>query len=99
LADQIVQVAHACLEAGRRFQPEDGCHLVMLHVPDEIELRLAVQQAEASGIRCALFHEPDDNLGFTAACTEPVVASYRRFFRRYPLWTESEISIAPRGPP
>ncbi len=94
-----MQVGHACLEAGCRFQPEDGCYLVVLHVPDEIELRLAVQQAEAIGIQCELFYEPDDGTGFTAACTEPITDPFRRFFRRYPLWTESEISATPRGPP
>ena len=99
LADQIVQVGHACLEAGRRFQPEVGCHLVVLSVPDEIDLQLAVQQAEAIGIHCASFFEPDDGMGFTAFCTEPVSGYHCRLFRRYNLWGSSDAGKYPRGPP
>ncbi len=99
LADQIVQVGHACLEAGRRFQPEEGCHLIVLSVPDEIDLQLADQQAEAIGIRCASFFEPDDGMGFTAFCTEPVSGHQRRFFRQYNLWDSSGSCSCPRGPP
>ncbi|HSD82975.1 MAG TPA: hypothetical protein VLG46_03910 [Anaerolineae bacterium] len=71
----------------------------MLHVPEEIELRLTVQQAEAIGLQCVLFYEPDNGMGFTAACTEPIADLYRRFFRRYPLWSGSEIISFSRGPP
>ncbi len=99
IADQIVQVGHACLEAGRRFQPEEGCHLVVLSVSDEIDLQLAVRQAEAIGIRCASFCEPDDDMGFTAFCTEPVSGYGRHFFRRYNLWDSSDTHSCPRGPP
>ena len=99
VADQIVQAGHACLEAGRRFQPEENCHLVVLRVPDEIELRLAVQQAEAVGIHFASFFEPDDDLGLTAACTAPLASQQRRFFRRYALWNITDGSICQRGPP
>jgi hypothetical protein len=99
IADQIVQAGHACLEAGRCFQPEEGCHLVVLSVSDEIELQLAVRQAEAIGIRCASFFEPDDDMGFTAFCTEPVSDHQRRFFRRFHLWDSSDTCSCPRGPP
>ena len=34
----------------------------------------------------SLFYEPDQHLGFTAACTQPVAAAHRRFFRRLVLW-------------
>ena len=71
----------------------------MLSVPDEIELRLVIQQAEAIGIRCASFFEPDDDMGFTAACTEPVASHFRRFFRRYSLWNLANASDCSRGPP
>jgi len=98
-ADQIVQVGHACLEAGRRFQPEEGCHLVVLSASNEIDLQLAVQQAEAIGIRCASFFEPDDDMGFTAFCTEPVSGHHRRFFRRYALWVLTNGFFCSRGPP
>jgi len=99
VADQIVQVGHACLEAGRCFQPEEGCHLVVLSVSDEIDLRSTVRQAETLGIRCVTFYEPDDDMGFTAACTEPITSQLRCLFRRYSLWNLAAISTCPRGPP
>lgn len=87
LADQIVQVGHVCLEAGHKFdQPEKPCHLVLLAVPSEAHLCSAVAWAEAAGIRCEAFHEPDDEMGYTAACSEPLEAQCRLLFRRFPLW-------------
>jgi hypothetical protein len=100
LADQIVQVGHACLEAGRRFaQPAEPCHLVVLSVPSVALLRDAIAWAGQHGIRCAIFHEPDDNMGDTAACTEPICYGQRRSFRRYPLWSAHTALAWPRGPP
>ncbi len=82
LAQQIVQVGHACLEAGRRFAwPEEPCHLVVLAVPTLADLQIAVERATLAGIRLAHFGEPDDSLGLTAACTEPLNAPLRRLFR------------------
>lgn len=87
LADQIVQVGHACLEAGHKFdQPKELCHLVLLAVPSETHLCFAVAWIEAAGVRCEVFHEPDDEMGYTAACTEPLAAQCRRPFRRFSLW-------------
>jgi hypothetical protein len=37
-------------------------------------------------VKCVTFYEPDDGLGYTAACTEPINALNRRLFRRIPLW-------------
>jgi hypothetical protein len=100
LADQIVQVGHACLEAGRRFaQPAEPCHLVLLSVQSKRQLHDAVARAELAGIRCVVFSEPDDELGDTAACTEPVLASGRRVFRRFALWRSPAGNGWARGPP
>jgi hypothetical protein len=100
LADQIVQVGHACLEAGRRFaQPAEPCHLVLLSVASERHLHDAIARAELAGVRCVVFNEPDDNLGDTAACSEPVLARGRRLFQRFSLWRAAEGSLWARGPP
>jgi hypothetical protein len=100
LADQIVQVGHACLEAGRRFeQPAESPHLIVLSVSSEAHLHDAIAQTEVQGIRCAVFHEPDDDMGNTAACTEPVSGAYRRVFRRFPLWSAPVGGMWARGPP
>src|ERR1700752_695307 len=64
LADQIVQVGHACLEAGSRFPwPEGAPHLVVLSVRSQAQLRDAAREAQAMGIRCVVFDEPDDGMG------------------------------------
>ena len=74
----MVQVGHACLEAGRRFeQPDEPCQLVLLAVSSEKQLELEVERAQLRGIRWVVFREPDDNLGLTAACTEPIRGSIR----------------------
>lgn len=100
LADQIVQVGHACLEAGHQFeQPKAPCNLILLSVSSEKQLQLVVEQAELVGIRCAVFHEPDDSLGLTAACTEPITSGIRRMFRRFPLWHSQALSESERDPP
>lgn len=38
IADQIVQVGHACIEAGKRFQHPDNTHLVLLNMPNQDKL-------------------------------------------------------------
>jgi len=71
----------------------------VLSVPSEEHLDFAVEQIEMLGIRCVVFHEPDDDLGRTAACTQPVDRSLRRLFRRFPLWNEPAFRLFERGPP
>jgi hypothetical protein len=100
LAGQIVQAGHACLEAGFRFErPQSPTHLVLLSVPSERHLLGAVDRIEAAGIRCVVFHEPDDNLGQTAACTQPVEGRRRRYFRKFPLWRDPGVTGQARPPP
>jgi hypothetical protein len=88
LAAQIVQVGHACLSGGSLFRPppDDPPALVVLSVPSEGGLLRAVERLEWHGIRSAVFHEIDEPPGATAACTEPVSASQRWLFKKYPLW-------------
>lgn len=99
LADQLVQVGYACLEAGSRFQPAPcSSNLIALRVDGEVPLLASVEKIEAAGIRCIIFHEPDHGMGYTAACSEPVSGSQRRVFRTFPLWTPSDIIQAARPP-
>jgi len=99
LADQIVQVGHACLDAGSSFhQPDQKSNLVLLSVANEKHLLDSVDRIEAAGIRCVVFHEPDDEMGYTAACTEPVAGIQRRRFQKFQLW-RSEDAIGDARPP
>jgi hypothetical protein len=72
---------------------------VVLGVATLADLRITVERARLSGIRIALFHEPDHDLGFTAACTEPLTGSIRRVFHRLSLWREPVTHPPARGPP
>jgi hypothetical protein len=100
LADQIVQVGHTCLAAGWQFaQPAAPCHLVVLGVPTQARLLEQVAAAALAGIRCEVFTEPDDGLGATAACSEPVCGADRRCFRHLPLWQAPDAQAWARSPP
>jgi hypothetical protein len=96
LADQIVQVSHVCLQAGHRFnQPEPPCHLVLLSVPSETHLQSALVSVRMAGVRYTVFYEPDEQMGYTAACTEPLDSFYKRIFRRFPLWRPDGLAMTP----
>ena len=87
LADQIVQVGHACLEAGFKFKkPDKGFYLVVVSIESQPQLLSVLERISQQGIQFIVFHEPDDQMGFTAACTEPLDAIFRREFRDFPLW-------------
>lgn len=83
-----MQVGHACLEAGNRFeQPPDGQgYLIVLAVSSEDALLSAVDRMDRLGIGSALFFEPDGGLGYTAACTEPVSSDKISVFKKYSAW-------------
>jgi hypothetical protein len=72
---------------------------VVLIVSNPVDLQRAVERASISGIRMAVFYEPDDALGLTAACSEPLTGTIQRIFRRFPLWREAAIAPSARGPP
>ena len=87
LADQIVQVGHACLEAGFKFQKtSEMIHLIVVCVESEIQLLSTLDRIGLRGIQFAAFHEPENQMGLTAACTQPLTGAYRREFRYLPLW-------------
>ena len=96
LADQIVQVGHACLEAGFKYpRPDEIINLVLLAVISEKQLFDSLGKLDATGINYALFYEPDDQMGYTAACTEPLTGFHKREFHNFQLWKLSrEVSEA-----
>jgi hypothetical protein len=87
VADQIVQVGHATLEAGRAFKWNDGTHMIVLEAESEKELLSFKCRAEYYDVKCQAFYEPDDAMGWTAFCTEPISGKTRKLFFKYPLWT------------
>lgn len=92
---QLVQVGHACYQAGAQFGQEEVPHLILIGVPDEESLLGEARRVQRRGIRIEVFHETgvvyagrtDPVSGYTAACTEPLRGDVRRWFKRYELYS------------
>ncbi len=90
---QVVQVGHACYQAGAQFGQDEVPHLILIGVQDEKVLLEEVARVQRRGIRVEVFHETgvvyagrtDPVSGYTAACTEPLRGDVRRWFKRYEL--------------
>lgn len=85
---RIVQIGHACYEAGKEYHHIDGIpNLVLLEAKDENELIEISVRIENEGIENYTFHEPDYNTGFTAICTRPITSERERaFFKKWELF-------------
>ena len=86
---QLVQLAHAAYEAGKKFQDRLGIsNLVLLAARDESEIQEISDYLYLEDINHVTFFEPDYNHGLTALCTEPIVdEAKRKKFRRWRLYT------------
>jgi len=87
LSQQLVQAAHATLEAGLALgnKPDSPYHLVALSVPDEISLRAALAHASRH-VTVYPFIEPDLGNEMTAFASEPISGRHRKVFSKHPLW-------------
>lgn len=69
---QLVQAAHAAMEVGFQCEaPSSPTHFVVLGVKDQDELLYYKWLIQREDVELHIFHEPDDDLGFTALCTYP----------------------------
>lgn len=89
----MVQVGHVCLEAGRAFEWSDHTHMVVLSIADENKLLECKTLLEQQSIKSQMFFEPDDDMKFTAICTEPIYGEQRNIFRKYRLWKQPLSSL------
>ena len=89
---RIVQIGHACYEAGKKFQDDLGVsNLVLLSVENEDELTDIAFKLDMRGIGYYMFYENDIN-SYTAICTVPVIeGNERSFFKKYKLYSEETI--------
>lgn len=89
LEQQLVQAAHAALEAGFKFEkPKNTAFLVLIAVKNQETLLKTADFLEKSGVKSVLFFEPDNNMGYSALGTEPVDENNRRPFRKFKLWKQ-----------
>ena len=80
---QIVQSAHASLDAGYAFGKHS--HLVCCGVESENSLTSVAQYLDTNNILYKMFYEPDNKLGYTAICTEPLRGDNRNPMRKFRL--------------
>lgn len=86
IVNQIVQVGHVCYEAGLKFDANDNTYLVLFQCESEDELKKTEYWLNSRGVETHIFFEPDNNMGYSALCTQPVSGSLRKIFRRYKLY-------------
>lgn len=94
IAQKIVQLGHACHEAGKLLTHADHkstSSLVLLSAKDGDELLAIAEKISAAGIDFSIFYEPDNNMGHSAICTRPVVCSKERsFFKKWKLFKHAD---------
>lgn len=84
---KIVQLGHACHEAGKRTVDPNISSLILLSARDQEDLEHIAMKLDGKGIGFYMFHEPDNNMGFSAICTEPINDSnLRNFFSKWKLF-------------
>ena len=88
-AQKIVQIGHACHEAGKLLHhPEhrDISSLILLSASDEGDLIEIAERISRAGIEFHMFYEPDMN-SYTAICTRPITSTRERaFFQKWDLY-------------
>lgn len=85
---QLVQAAHAALEAGFAFNaPHETSSIVMVAAKNQDELFRIAQRLEVNDIKFKMFHEPDFNMGESAIATEAICCpDKRRALKKYQLY-------------
>jgi hypothetical protein len=89
IEQQIVQAAHSALEAGRDLgKPTTNSHLILLEAKSEDSLLKIAAELTSLDIKYRIFHEPDDDRGYTSLTTEPLdpSAKGREYFRKHSLY-------------
>jgi hypothetical protein len=74
------------LEAGNKFGQPDGGYLVVFEVKSEEKLFEVSEFLDKQSIQSVMFFEPDDNMNYTAICTQPIGEDQKRLFHKYKLW-------------
>jgi hypothetical protein len=90
---KIVQLGHACHEAGKLLKHEENqetSSLILLSAQNEKELKSIARKIDCAGIDFHMFYEPDYDTGYTAICTRPIITEReRRFFSRWDLYRDT----------
>lgn len=88
IEQQLVQSAHAALEAGKQFNESKAISsIVMIAAKNKDELHKIANRLEQNGILFNMFHEPDFGMGDSALATEPICCpDKRKVLKKYQLY-------------
>jgi len=89
LAQQMVQLSHAALEAGKTLHGSDDpiSSIIMLPAKNKAELHEIAQRLERYDIKYTMFKEPDFDMGHSAIATMPIKdMKTRRIMTKYNLY-------------
>lgn len=89
---KIVQIGHACHEAGKRTQDKGLSSLVLLAAENEQDLKNISEELDMKGIDHYTFLEPDFGpMGYTAICTRPIFEKReQRLFGKWKLYKHAD---------
>jgi len=59
---------------------------VLCSINNEAELLAIEEYLGCHNIESHKFYEPDDDMGYTSLCSEPINGERRKLFRKYRLW-------------
>ena len=82
LNDLAPQLAHACLEAGRQFQPT-STSVVIVGVKNTKKLIEAADLLDRNKINYYLWEEPEWGYGYTSMATEPLDEDKKNLFKSF----------------
>ena len=89
-AQKIVQLGHACHEAGKLLHHAEHKHtssLILLSAENEAELLDIAARIDRAGIDYYIFYEPDNDMRYSALCTRPILSKRERsFFKKWNLY-------------
>jgi hypothetical protein len=61
--------------------------MILLSARDQNDLKHIARKIDCAGIDFYMFWEPDNDMGYSAICTRPVISARERaFFRKWDLY-------------
>lgn len=89
---KIVQIGHACHEAGKRTEDKEISSLVLLAAENEQDLKNIAEELDMKGIDHYIFFEPDFGpMGYSAICTRPIAEKReQRLFKKWKLYKHAD---------
>lgn len=93
---QLVQSNHATYQMATLYRPDEYVpNLVFIGVPDVAALQRVQAKLRAHGLPHYAWHEPDNDMGFTAIATAALDDEQRAVLKNYRLYRFNVPSVNP----